>query len=543
MDKSQKKSETLSLAELRYMFAALSVDLILFTDAARRMESSTFHSSQEAYKIYWEQLVVYKTRWGRLPNKDELRQDIVAYLDDVDLSDEDVELAIEEVLDLIPTINPDEADSRRDKVRKFLRIFLDFSASQKLTDQLSEGVDAKQAIKTTQEEMQLNSSIEGGQGKDWFASMDEIIQDAHIVRFPTGVWVVDEMMNGGPSGGEVTLHMGAVNSGKTTLAVQLGVSRAKIIAQMKKKDAIEATRKVYFYVYEEARQVFIAILARASEVAYPSMREFLTSQDPSVLSTSKKKNYKPYEKRYRSIRKHGVMDGEWERLQRARTMLSENMRFISMSSEDRANTDRSGEYVDGLVDHFESDMLQTNTTPDLTIIDHASAMVERYMAEGGRKQDERRHLLKSLAMHLRDRIAAPYRMPIWCLHQLDSSENKRPAGSVPDVASGSECKMMHEFFSFSFQSSRVTEGDKIGVIAMGKQRGMSGSRPRPFRIDGDMCRWVDAQSTHIIHGDRVRALEDVEALGVVGKTKTPRAAATMAAFSPRKRSITVRDDK
>jgi hypothetical protein len=365
--------------------------------------------------------------------------------------------------------------------------------------------------------------------------MDMAISEAKIVRFETGVAMLDEMFGGGLAGGEVTLHMGAVNSGKTTLAVQLGVSRAKLVDRLKREGKLPENTKVYFYVYEEAKQVMAAILSRASEVIYPSIKEFLETQDKSVLSTSTKGNFKDYERRGRSIRKKGKIDGELERLERAFKMLHRSMQFVSMSSEDPANIELSEQYVAGLVSHLESDALANNTKPDLIILDHASAMVERYMSSNAKKADERRHLLKQLAMHLRDKIAAPYVVPIWCLHQLGSDENKRPPGSVPDVASGSECRMMHEFFSFSVMSSRVTEEEKIGVIAMGKQRGMKGAKPRPFRIDGDMCRWVDARSTHMIHSDRVRKIEDLAPLGIAGVTSSSNTSAKLQAFSPARR--------
>lgn len=533
---SPDRQEKISLAETRSLFAYLSKDLVLFKEALRRLDSDAFHERQQAYRIYWEQLVIYYNRWQKLPSKDALQREIVAHMDELDLRDEDVENDILEILDIIPTIVDADIPEHRLRVRKILRIFLDFAAARAVAEQLTDGASITSVMTEASNRFQANRAIESGSSKRWFASMDIAMSEAKIVRFETGVPMLDEMFGGGLAGGEVTLHMGAVNSGKTTLAVQLGVSRAKLVDRYKREGKLPENTKVYFYVYEEARQVMASIISRASEVAYPSIKQYLETQDKDVLSSSEKGNYKDYERRRRSVRRQGKMDGELERLERAFKMLDRSMQFVSMSSEDPANIELSEQYVAGLVTHIEADALSNEVKPDLVIIDHASAMVERYMSSTAKKADERRHLLKQLAMHLRDKIAAPYVVPIWCLHQLGSEENKRPPGSVPDVASGSECRMMHEFFSFSVMSSRVTEEEKIGVIAMGKQRGMKGAKPRPFRIDGDMCRWVDARSTHMIHSDRVRRIEDLAPLGIAGVTKSGGANTKLQAFSPTRRT-------
>lgn len=520
MEKSSNASERIELADLRYLFAFLARDRELFLAARRRLDSDKFDKAQESYQIFWEQVVVYYNKWKVMPTMAQLKSTIIAYLDEIGgIGDADEDVILE-LLELAETITIKQRAKRRDAVRTTLRKFLDLNTAKQVSAILSEGGNMREALQLGQAQAIANTTVETARSKDWFASFDEAIAEAAVIQYRTGMQLVDELTNGGPRSGEVLLHMGAINSGKTTLAVDVAVSRAKLELKTAKKEG-RRNRYVYFYCYEESRQVYAQILCRASSVSSASIQEYLETQDSSCLSTMKKKNYKPYEAKWRRIGSEAPK-GEYERLQDAFKLLQKCMVFVSMSSEDPANLELSGNYVDGLVEHFDTDRLTHNRLPDLVVLDHASAMVERHMMLSGKRDDARRHLLRQLAMSLRDRIAAPNRIPIWCLHQLGSEENKKPPGVVPDAASGAECRMMHEFFSFSLQSSKVTEPDKIGVIALGKKRRMKGADHIPFRIDGDMARWADARSTHTIYGNRVRKNEDISPLvTATGNSFTP----------------------
>ena len=510
MDPSSKQSDKLDLSDVRYLFAFLIKDARLFNVAKNRLDSSKFDSAQEGYKIVWEQTVVFFNKYAALPRIAELQSAVIAFLDEINNS-EDITLdAIEEVLDLAKAITAKDRKGRRPKMRRILRLFLDQSVARDVRRQLENGGDIRSTLRDASDKALFNTVVEKPKSRNWFASMTSAVKEAQVTVFPTGVSLVDELTNGGLRGGEVLLHMGAVNSGKTTLAVDVAVSRAKYEVREAKKEG-RPNRFVYFYCYEESRQVFSQILARAADIKTDSLQRYFETQDEDVLSSRAKQNYKPYEAQWKRIG-GAKIDGELDRLHKAFDFLSKCFKFVSMSSEDPDNIELSMNYVNGLVEHFDTETLSTKHKPDLVVIDHASAMVERYMMQTGKRQDERRHLLKQMAMMLRDKIAAPHRIPIWCLHQLGAEENKRPPGSVPDVASGSECKMMHEFFSFAIQSSRVTEPDKIGVIALGKKRRMKGADHIPFQLDGDMCRWRDARSTHTIHGGRVRSNADIAPL-------------------------------
>ena len=510
MDQSLRQSDKHDLSDLRYLFAFLTRDMQLFLAARSRLDSAKFDAAQSGLRIVWEQTVVFFNKYDKLPKLAELKATIIAHLDETDNSDDLTLDTIEEVLDLAKTIKLVDRKKRRPRMRRILRIFLDMSTARDVRRQLEDGGNIRKALREASEQAVFNTAVEQTGTKNWFASMDSAVEEARVTIFPTGVSLVDELTNGRLRSGEVLLHMGAVNSGKTTLAVDVAVSRAKYEVRQAKKEN-RKNRFVHFYCYEEARQVFAQILARAADIKTDSIQVYLETQDKTTLSSKVRKDYKPYEVKWRRIGGMAI-DGELERLEKAFKFLSGCFRFVSMSSEDPQNIELSMDYVHGLVEHFDTNRLITKEQPDLIVIDHASAMVERYMMQQGKQKDERRHLLKQMAMLLRDKIAAPNRIPIWCLHQLGPEENKRPPGSVPDVASGSECRMMHEFFSFALQSSRVTEPDKIGVIALGKKRRMKGADHIPFQIDGDMCRWRDARSTHTIHGGRVRSNSDVAPL-------------------------------
>jgi RecA/RadA recombinase len=530
MAKQLAKSNSLKLIEVRSLFASLIRDQKLFLVAKSRLDSNSFAENQEGIKIIWEQLISLYSKYKKMPKVSQLRAAIIAFVDETDNDDEDMQDEVGEILDLAESFDRVDLASQRNENRRILRIFLDIAVARELRENLELQVKPTSLMRDAMNRIAVNKSVETGAFKNWFGSLESAVSEAKVRIFVTGQALVDELTNGGPRGGECLLHMGAINSGKTTLAVDVAVSRAfyEYFAAQKEN---RKPGVVSFYSYEESRQVFAQVLTRASNVSFNSIDKYMETQDISVLSSSKRKDYKGYERAWRKIGGKSF-DGEEERLKKAFEILKVCFNFVAMSSEDPSNGELSGEYVDGLVQHYESYLAATKAKPDLIVIDHASAMVERYMFENGKGKDERRHLLKTLSMLLKDKLAAPYQVPIWCLHQLGSEENRRPPGTVPEPASGSECRMMHEFFSFALQSSRVTEPDKIGVVALGKKRRMKGADHIAFQIDGEFSRWKDARSTHAIQGGKVRSIEDAKRI-----VDSESVNSGTAAFTPRRRMV------
>lgn len=507
MAKSPGGSTQADLTELRYLFAFLARDIKAFNTAKRAIDSAKFDSTQTGLRIIWEQTVLFHARWGKLPTAKELNGAVLGYLDEADIDDDYAELDIEQVVEMASTLTKEKRNARRTKVTQLLRKFLDTATARQIREDLASGGNIDAVLREGQKALTQHKTLEVGRSKDWFASIDQTLAEAKIVVFPTGHALADELTNGGLRGGETLLHLGAVNSGKTTFAVDVVVSRVKY-EQLAAKKEKRKPRVLYFYCYEESRQVLAQIIARASNIMSSSVQEFLETGNRGVLSSKERGDYKPYEKRWRKLGKVRP-NGELERLEIAYSMLSSGLRFVSMSTEDPANAEYCEAFVDGLYDHFVADLANTNAKPDMVVIDHASAMVDRYMDANNLKVAEKNTILKRTGRSLRDLIAAPYLVPVWCLHQLGSEENKRPPGTVPDVASGADCRMMHEYFSFAIQSSRLIDPEKVGVVALGKKRRMKGVSHIPFQLDGDMCRWIDARSSHVIHGGRVRKREDI----------------------------------
>lgn len=332
---------------------------------------------------------------------------------------------------------------------------------------------------------------------------------------PTHVRFIDEMLNGGPAGNEVTGLVGPTKGGKTTLLNQICISAAlqshiKWVTAGRKGNP----ERAYFFSWEDCLDPDLRF--RAIGYAASIARE--TLEKGSQFSTSK--TLKPYEvEHYRSQLANGArVPGEKERIAAMRKRLNRVWAPFDMTGADpEGDSARGTGYISEVVRLVEADQKRFGS-PGISVIciDYAGAMADRHINHNNLPEDRRRHLIGRLPYRCRTELAMRFQAPVFLGHQIASAENLKSSGHKQRSMNAAEAKSFPENCNHCFTMGTLTD-DKLGLFCLDVSRRVKSQHHRILRLVGDLWLMKDVGSDYLLDSGTHRIVARSD-MGMIGDT-------------------------
>jgi hypothetical protein len=193
---------------------------------------------------------------------------------------------------------------------------------------------------------------------------------------------------------------------------------------------------------------------------------------------------------------HGIIEGEYDRMQNAMKELNANLRIVDFSGAKPEYSAQSGMMVAGIVAVITKDQrLDGNPGVAGAVIDYAGAAAERAISGGGATRDELRHLVGKMPQNLKNMLASPLNCQVWCLHQLTAKANSLAAGVAPKTTDTAEANNFFENVNFGFMVGTPRKDGTV-VFTNGKQRRAARMDNIVIKIEGEYGRVVDASKQY-----------------------------------------------
>jgi hypothetical protein len=440
-------------------------------------------------------------------------------------SDDDLTEADE----FIATMYDFPEESLNDKVafgwlRKFLEDRLVDTIREALTTPMTP-MDMTTRINNWATQSSSYQSLDGQRLKVAFPEGWDAEEDAFIDKRPTGLSIFDSFTDGGDAAGEVYGLLGPYGGGKTTTAVMLTAQRAKDAYTRWIGNAQQGPVGLSFHFsYEEpVANLRLRVLSYIAEIPKRTLEAAIRLRNYEGFSRATA--LKPYEQRRYAvaIRSGNPVHGELERFLWAQAVLNKCWRVVDMTGNDRDHPGRGSGLVDEVaaIVRQEVDMAARDgeqVTVDLALVDYVLAAIERHTDD----TDALRHYIRNFPMHMKTKVAIPFRCPGWIMHQLNPEANALAPGKMPKKTDASEGRAFAERLDFLFAIGNAT---REGLAAFGplKVRRVRMEAPIVVQLDGDNAVLLDKRGEYAINErsnrimradeDRViggaRAIEDV----------------------------------
>jgi len=305
-------------------------------------------------------------------------------------------------------------------------------------------------------------------------------------KWPTGVSFVDSVMEGGGQPGDCNVIIGPTGGGKTTLAMQLACSTARLQNQLERRGVDGDPGLVVYVSYEDARAMLqIRSTSYGARVLKDRLR-FLES-DAELSRTG---NLQDYEKlMYAREGNPAEMLGEVERIEQIRPWL--NKYLVLVDHHDPAKGGR-GHVTE--VAHKLTAIQQKHGMPiRMVVLDWAGIMMSNYLqATQGKIEGSGLSLeLQNLINRAKQEIAAPFNTTVWIPHQLKGTLTDRAPAKLPHHSEAQWCSMFADHAWYAFVLG--TKDKEHSVCQFGASKTRHGETPAPtiLKIDGAFCRMVD----------------------------------------------------
>lgn len=326
------------------------------------------------------------------------------------------------------------------------------------------------------------------------------IRPKKLGKFSTGELFMDSYMNGGQAPGEVYVILGPTGLGKTTMAVMLTVSTARVWNGAFLKGVIPAPKISCFFTWEQdlerLRHRFWAFAAKID-----SSRLELFADEATELST--RGHLEAYEllEFADQIRADGGPDrfeGEYERLQGAVQELGDCVSIFDFSG--AAENPRLGEGGLDEVAAVLHGMQKEGKDIGVVVLDYANAAVRRMLAAKGEDPSNMRHYLANFCNECRSKIAIPFKCPVWVLNQLNTESNRKAPTAEQHHSYASECGNFAENAWFAFVFSTKDKVNNTCRLYCSKERRAKGDLPPVIlKIEGNFCRMRDVSATYAVN--------------------------------------------
>jgi RecA/RadA recombinase len=314
-------------------------------------------------------------------------------------------------------------------------------------------------------------------------------------RWPTGVDFVDRIMEGGSSPGDCNVLIGPTGGGKTTLAMQLAASTARLQFQAARRPGSDEPGLVVFVSYEDSLEMMqIRAGSYGAHVLKNRLRDL---KDDSELSTAG--NLQDYEREmYARDGQTSDMLGERERLEQIRPWFSKHLALVDFHDPSQGGRGHVAEVRQKLTALQDKRGLPIR----MVVLDWAGNLVMNYLvAQKGYHDGAGMALeLQNLVNRAKHEIAAPFNCTVWIPHQLKGAACKGLPARFPHHAESQWCSMFADHAWFAFVLG--TKDKEHNVLQFGATKTRHGETPPPtiLKLDGAMCRMVDVSKHYVVDG-------------------------------------------
>jgi energy-coupling factor transporter ATP-binding protein EcfA2 len=309
----------------------------------------------------------------------------------------------------------------------------------------------------------------------------------------TGIPFIDTLIDGGFGDEEVAVLLGATGAGKTTLAVQMLCSAARLAYRQNPNNV----KKMVLFSYED-NELNLAERIICYSAQLPRHRwKQIRNLENIYNELSDAHHPQPYELTHFSGELESLI-GERERLETARDWLDAAVRAVDFSG--RGSAREAG--CKGIPE-IARYLKQLNTDIGLVIIDWAGMLVRRYLEyRNERNLDSARILrLQALCDDAYRLIASEFKCPVLIVHQLNGQANKASPTAELSHADAEGCKTFAVNAWHAFVMGPRDNRLNIVKFICTKTRSGRLREHRLLQLNEEFCRFEDVTHKYII--DRV----------------------------------------
>lgn len=512
------RRETLSLSRVRILFASMACSETLFLRAREILADDFLGERFVAMRFFLQTLYEYYDEFTCLPEMDVLRSVVQAELLEASATaDEETEVA--EIFAVAKKLSKHPADFIAKKANDYLDVFAEMVLRDTLTDHLEHG-DLKTVLRLHTNKV---NSIRATNADRFANPFNEVGETGQTGRFiPTRIGFVDRYCGGtGPLSGNVIGHAATRSGGKTTLASQIACS---VAAAAREESLItgKSPKMVYVLNYEEVHDPMVQTLSNWANIERNAMDVVIGTGDNKELSRNYK--YKPYEQSmFRSqinkAAKHFKESGtrefypstEYERLQRAKSDLAQNLFIADFTPGSGRFGDLASGWVDGVVEFLTQHQLQIgNPGIDAVIIDYAGAMARAHMRTIRTTDGTARTLIEDLPLRMKHEVARPLDCFVWVSHQMAASEASRRPGSRPDPNKFKDCGSFAENCDYCIVNGIPVPDTGMAVFVHSKSRRGKRMPDCIASLNGEFARWEETNADYMVMGGKIVSRDEVD---------------------------------
>ena len=363
----------------------------------------------------------------------------------------------------------------------------------------------------------------------------EQFKDDHVIVETTGLQWMDDWMDGGDAPGEVNGLLGPTGVGKTTIACNIAVAKAKV-ERAKSIASGKPPRVVYLMSYEQAG---VEIRKRLWCCAGQVKNSEFTFNDFSRLSSEAAQNWKPYEhdlhrEMFGENAAQNRMSGEMDRLMAQKPILEHGIRIVDLSGMTPQSLPGNG-FVDEMAALISADQQKCgNPGVALVIVDYVLLAAERYMSEKKIDEGKLRHVIRRFVDETRSKVAGKYGCAGWLLHQLNKDGNDGSPTKKTSHTQASEGSAFAAFLTFCASFGTKDELSSCTLLRFTKRRRAGDVRDTQIlHIRGEMQVIEDGNENFVIDDHQGRILKRSEAAQIHGGLDSPHPASVNAMLAPR----------
>lgn len=487
----------------------------LFLEALRELKPEHYGAGETHRRLIWAKAIQLYTKFGRQPDHSGLEGGVLAGFESepdrytFEMRDDAV-LLLETAYAMEDEVLHANTQYGRDLIVQFLTERMVYEPLKNLVDKtraagvvLANPLDTLERLKSTYSRV---ASI-GTSASSVLLPPGWKPQLASYVS--TGITWLDPIMGGGTNSGKVYGIFGPFGSFKTGFGVQVGVSAAQIHVTIA-KDKGGKPRLVVYVVYEGGEdEIRTRALACAAKMPKKHIVDHFLSGAP--LSTFDRLH--PYEEdRLRRMANREDFLPETQRLLDAVATTS-NFQILDFSGS-RKNPYAGQGYIPEIVAALDRLRRETGMEIGTVIIDYAKLMVRRYMRANGLKPEQTRFYMGDIPDTLRRDVAEKFDCAVWILQQLNTTANKKAAGTAQHHADSSEAGDFGEnlWYCFTLSAVNKAQGHTIQFNAT-KTRDTEGlSEPIVLQIVGDENGVVDARARFTLRNGKIVSRAVAEAV-------------------------------
>lgn len=305
----------------------------------------------------------------------------------------------------------------------------------------------------------------------------------------TGIPFIDAMMNGGHAPGEVYGILGPTGAGKSTLGVQLCVEGAKLENISMLNGEPDWGVWVYFtYETPVKHELQIRMISCMAQIDRSRLERIRSVEE---LSTSD--SLLDYEKELFGATSD--IPGEFERFNAARPVLMRHIYAFDFTGSDGSEAGSRG--VDDI--HIALERVRDVTGRPIkgVVVDYVGEAVDRIIVSQYRSFDHKRHLIRIFARDM-IAIARQFECPVWLIHQLAGKVGSYSPSKVASHTDAAECKNFADPLWFAFVLGSRDKNSGCSLISCTKARRATLSDAHIVQLEGNLCRFVSAESRYTL---------------------------------------------